>query len=110
VSFCVVLESHVCSNNFNKVCSKICPRWNWNSNAISCFAGIRIIISWNPVVLEVDTMHSLNQVIHCKVRLKNLNKSFLISVELAAITMYTEEIFGLIFVLIRVWWGIILGL
>ena len=84
ISLCAILESHVRVEKLKRVCSSVFNGWSWNSNAIACVNGTRIIVGWDPGVMDVNTIHCFNQVIHCQVHLKSINKVFFLSIVYAS--------------------------
>ncbi|GKA71110.1 SPX and EXS domain-containing protein [Tanacetum coccineum] len=50
---CAILESHVVKSNLQDLCSKVFKNRNWTSNGFSCDKGSRIILGWNPDIINV---------------------------------------------------------
>ncbi|XP_071712936.1 uncharacterized protein [Rutidosis leptorrhynchoides] len=45
--------------------SYVFPSWNWSSNNQVCKRGTRIIISWDPGIVQLMILNVTDQVIHC---------------------------------------------
>ncbi|XP_052623751.1 uncharacterized protein LOC128129111 [Lactuca sativa] len=73
LGICAVIESHVKVLNLKSVCAKTFGQWDWISNNNSCEAGTRIIVGWNPRLFDVILLSQSKQVIHCYVKLCNLD-------------------------------------
>ncbi|GJY62450.1 putative RNA-directed DNA polymerase [Tanacetum coccineum] len=77
---CAILESHVAKDNVHGLCSKVFKRWNWTSNSLSCMKSSRIIMGWNPDILNVVVIASDDQVMHTCVLFKADKKEVFCSV------------------------------
>ncbi|GJV61297.1 RNA-directed DNA polymerase, eukaryota, reverse transcriptase zinc-binding domain protein [Tanacetum coccineum] len=53
-----------------KLCSKVFKRWNWTSNEVACLKGSRIILGWNPEIVNVVIISFDAQVMHACVFFK----------------------------------------
>lgn len=80
VNLCAILESHIQRKNLQSICSKVFGAWNWMSNAKVCSSGTRIIIGWNPSVVDVMLIAQTDQVMHCQVNIIVENKRFFCSI------------------------------
>ncbi|GKE05500.1 RNA-directed DNA polymerase, eukaryota, reverse transcriptase zinc-binding domain protein [Tanacetum coccineum] len=67
---CAILESHVVKSNLQDLCSKVFKNWNWTSNGFSCDKGSRIILGWNPDIINVVVIAFDAQVMHTCVYFK----------------------------------------
>ncbi|GJS64707.1 putative RNA-directed DNA polymerase, partial [Tanacetum coccineum] len=70
LNVCAILESHVDIGKLEKVCSKVCSKWEWTSNASYCRKGSRIILGWNDDEVDVMVLTRSSQVIHTQIMLK----------------------------------------
>ncbi|XP_071699756.1 uncharacterized protein [Rutidosis leptorrhynchoides] len=61
-------ETHVDISKLTDICSKVFPVWSWVSNMSVCSGGTRIILGWNPNVVNVMVLNMTHQVIHCLVK------------------------------------------
>ncbi|XP_071738894.1 uncharacterized protein [Rutidosis leptorrhynchoides] len=43
--------------------------WDWTSNSNKCVGGTRIMLGWNPAIVQSMVLASTNQVIHCQIRM-----------------------------------------
>ncbi|XP_071687419.1 uncharacterized protein [Rutidosis leptorrhynchoides] len=68
---CAILESHVSISKLNSICGVVFPSWNWTSNNSVCSRGTRIIIGWDPGIVNLMVIALSDQAIHCKVRTSN---------------------------------------
>ncbi|HET7285362.1 MAG TPA: hypothetical protein VFI70_11815 [Nitrososphaeraceae archaeon] len=75
LSICAILESHVSEVMLNKVCGRVFRNWRWASNMVMCVKSPRIIIGWNPDIVDLMFLAQSDQVIHTQVFLKADNKS-----------------------------------
>ncbi|XP_071705126.1 uncharacterized protein [Rutidosis leptorrhynchoides] len=50
---CDVLESHVNIKKLADICNKVFSNWRWTSNNSACESGNRIILGWNPGIIDV---------------------------------------------------------
>ncbi|XP_022002776.1 uncharacterized protein LOC110900170 [Helianthus annuus] len=57
----VLNESHVEVSNLPKVCKAVFRWWNWTSNGGHCVKGTRIIVGWNPAILDVMVLSETDQ-------------------------------------------------
>ncbi|XP_022030699.1 uncharacterized protein LOC110931622 [Helianthus annuus] len=80
----VLNESHVEVSNLPKVCKAVFRWWNWTSNGGHCVKGTRIIVGWNPAILDVMVLSETDQVMHLQIILKQSKKMFFCSVIYAA--------------------------
>ncbi|GJR67116.1 RNA-directed DNA polymerase, eukaryota, reverse transcriptase zinc-binding domain protein [Tanacetum coccineum] len=58
---CAILESHVANSNLQDLCSKVFKHWQWTSNGSLCVKGSRIILGWNPDIVNVVVISSNDQ-------------------------------------------------
>ena len=84
LGICAVLETHVKILNLKSVCAKTFGHWDWVSNNSCCEAGTRIIVGWNPRIVDVMVISQSRQVIHCYVRFCESNYSMYLSFIYAA--------------------------
>ncbi|GJY12248.1 RNA-directed DNA polymerase, eukaryota, reverse transcriptase zinc-binding domain protein [Tanacetum coccineum] len=63
VQVCAILETHLKVKNINKACNKVFGSWNWISNILDSPTSCRIVIGWNPRIVNVMVVHSCNQAI-----------------------------------------------
>ncbi|GKC10605.1 hypothetical protein Tco_1007387 [Tanacetum coccineum] len=61
---CAILESHVGNFGLDKLCPKVFWYWHWTSNGAVCVKGSRIILGWNPDVVNVIVISFDDQVMH----------------------------------------------
>ncbi|GJQ89660.1 polypyrimidine tract-binding protein homolog 2 isoform X1 [Tanacetum coccineum] len=47
------IESHVGKSSLAKLCHKVFRKWKWTSNGVVCLKGSRIILGWNPDIVDV---------------------------------------------------------
>ncbi|XP_022007491.1 uncharacterized protein LOC110906701 [Helianthus annuus] len=73
------METHVDSSNVSKVCQKIFNAWFWTTNASCCIKGTRIMLGWDPNVVDVMVLSQTDQVIHTQVIFKLDRKSLFCS-------------------------------
>ncbi|GKB48843.1 hypothetical protein Tco_0899596, partial [Tanacetum coccineum] len=59
---------------------EVFKRWNWTSNNLSCMKSSRIIMGWNPDILNVVVIASDDQVMHTCVLFKADKKEVVCSV------------------------------
>ena len=76
---CAVLESHVDSSRLKDLCSRVFFKWHWISNANLCVKGPRIILGWDPNVVDLMLISLSDQVIHSQVFLKDVKKTVMCS-------------------------------
>jgi hypothetical protein len=79
VCVCGVLESHITAPNITKICNKVFRRWDWTSNMSFCPNWIRIIVGWDPQVVELIVVSKDDQVMHCLVKPQNGQQEFFCS-------------------------------
>ncbi|XP_022014987.1 uncharacterized protein LOC110914505 [Helianthus annuus] len=84
VYLCAILESHVDVNNLSKVCGFVFRNWDWTSNGGCCQKGTRIILGWDPAVVEVMVLFQATQVMHFQVIFKLDRRMLFCSVVYAA--------------------------
>ncbi|GJZ25328.1 RNA-directed DNA polymerase, eukaryota, reverse transcriptase zinc-binding domain protein [Tanacetum coccineum] len=82
---CGLLETHVKKKNLAKICNRVLGNWDWVSNNSSCVNGTRIIIGWDPNVVNVMVLDQDSQVVHCYVEPINGGSCFFCSFVYAAI-------------------------
>ncbi|XP_071739373.1 uncharacterized protein [Rutidosis leptorrhynchoides] len=70
---CIVLESHVSISRLNDICNLVFPNWCWSSNNNVCLNGTRIIVGWDPGVVQLVFIDMTDQVVHCVVKTLNGN-------------------------------------
>ncbi|KAJ9539131.1 hypothetical protein OSB04_031864 [Centaurea solstitialis] len=75
LALCVILESHVGVPKLREITSSVFGSWSWVSNQIHCTQGVRILIGWNPILLDVMVVSMTDQVVHCKILLTGSSKS-----------------------------------
>lgn len=79
MSVCAVLESHVTESKLKSISKRIFGRWEWVSNTCDCVGGTRIIIGWNPEVINLKVLNKTDQVVHCFGRLCDSGKVLYLS-------------------------------
>ncbi|XP_022014453.1 uncharacterized protein LOC110913945 [Helianthus annuus] len=47
------METHVDSSNVANVCKRVCQSWHWATNEDCCDKGIRIMVGWDPSLVDV---------------------------------------------------------
>uniref|UniRef100_A0A251VNU9 Putative RNA-directed DNA polymerase, eukaryota, Reverse transcriptase zinc-binding domain protein n=1 Tax=Helianthus annuus TaxID=4232 RepID=A0A251VNU9_HELAN len=52
------------------VCKSVFRSWDWTSNGACCNKGTRIIVGWNPRVLDVMVLFQSSQVMHIQLSFK----------------------------------------
>ncbi|XP_021985819.1 uncharacterized protein LOC110882016 [Helianthus annuus] len=77
-------ESHVDVSRLSHVCKSVFRSWDWTSNGAHCNKGTRIIIGWNPAILDVMVLSQTDQVIHLQLFFKKDNNTAFCSVVYAA--------------------------
>ncbi|GJV05507.1 hypothetical protein Tco_1343163 [Tanacetum coccineum] len=50
---CTILELHVANSNLQGLCSKVFKHWQWTSNGLIYAKGSRIILGWNPNIVNI---------------------------------------------------------
>nr|XP_043625572.1 uncharacterized protein LOC122596998 [Erigeron canadensis] len=70
LNVCAILESHMDVSRLFKACKKICRSWDWTSNGGLCTKGTRIILGWNPEVVDAMVLSQTNQVMHVQLMFK----------------------------------------
>ncbi|XP_035838027.1 uncharacterized protein LOC118485720 [Helianthus annuus] len=73
------METHVDSSNVSKVCQKVFNSWFWTTNASCCTKGTRIMLGWDPNVVDVMVLSQSDQVVHTQVIFKLDKKSLFCS-------------------------------
>lgn len=76
LSVCLILESHVDVSKLQNICSKVFGSWYWTTNNEQCLKGTRIILGWDPDVVNIMIINQTDQVLHCLFRLIKENKQF----------------------------------
>ncbi|KAK1414742.1 hypothetical protein QVD17_30493 [Tagetes erecta] len=79
IQVCAVLESHVSVDRLSNICRKVFRDWDWSSNGQVCDKGTRIILGWNPNVVDIMVIAQSSQVVHSQVFLKKGGQSFFCS-------------------------------
>ncbi|KAJ9536716.1 hypothetical protein OSB04_un000101 [Centaurea solstitialis] len=79
LSLCVLLETHLYASKLVDCAKSVFGSWEWNSNQIHSQRGVRILVGWNPVVLDATVIGMSDQVLHCQLRIKHSGTSFLAS-------------------------------
>lgn len=79
LSMCAILESHVDISKLQKECTRVFDRWKWSSNNQLCNRGTRIIVGWDPNVVDIMVLTQTDQVIHCQVQIISDKKMMLCS-------------------------------
>ncbi|XP_071739438.1 uncharacterized protein [Rutidosis leptorrhynchoides] len=64
-----VAESRAASHKLQSICNNVCNTWDWTSNANKCSGGTRIILGWNPLLVQLMVLAMTDQVIHCQIRM-----------------------------------------
>jgi hypothetical protein len=80
LSLCAILESHVDMSKLVNVCNSVFKSWDWTSNGNHCLKGARIIIGWNPNLIDVMVLSQSDQVLHLQLVLKADKKLLFASV------------------------------
>ncbi|GKC44979.1 RNA-directed DNA polymerase, eukaryota, reverse transcriptase zinc-binding domain protein [Tanacetum coccineum] len=75
-SLCGLLETHVKKNKLASIHRKVFSIWDWVSNNMSCTGGTRIIVSWNPNIINAIVMDQSTSVMHCFVKSINSDLKF----------------------------------
>ncbi|XP_022015025.1 uncharacterized protein LOC110914543 [Helianthus annuus] len=71
----VSTESNVDVSKLVNVCQKVFRNWNWTSNGGLCSRGTRIILGWNPDMVDIMILSQSDQVIHTQI-LSKADKKF----------------------------------
>ncbi|GJW77890.1 hypothetical protein Tco_0139572 [Tanacetum coccineum] len=69
-------ESHVLKPKLQKLCASVFRKWKWTSNEVSCAKGSRIILGWNPDIVNVVIIAFNDQVMHACIVLKMKTKNY----------------------------------
>ncbi|GJY71047.1 uncharacterized protein Tco_0474750 [Tanacetum coccineum] len=67
---CAILESHVTSSRLDKLCLRVFKHWTWTSNGVMCVKDSRIILGWNPDIVDIVIISSSDQVMHTGIYFK----------------------------------------
>ena len=70
LSLCAILESHVDVAQLFSICKSVFKNWDWTSNGSHCNKGTRIILGWDPSILDVMVISQSPQVMHVQVIFK----------------------------------------
>ncbi|GJR24075.1 retrovirus-related pol polyprotein from transposon TNT 1-94 [Tanacetum coccineum] len=65
LNVCVILETHLKSNQLEKVCGMVLGTWNWVSNMRQSDKGCRVIVGWNGYCLNMVNVNISKQAILC---------------------------------------------
>ncbi|XP_021975497.1 uncharacterized protein LOC110870625 [Helianthus annuus] len=84
LTFCAILETHVDVTKLDKVCRAVFRNWEWTSNGGLCDKGTRIIIGWNPSVVDVMVLAQTAQVVHVQIVFKKDKRMLFCSIVYAA--------------------------
>ncbi|GKA27785.1 RNA-directed DNA polymerase, eukaryota, reverse transcriptase zinc-binding domain protein [Tanacetum coccineum] len=76
---CVVLETHLKTKGFNRICDRVFRNWKWVSNVGFSPNSCRIVVGWNNNEIDIMVVHYNSQAIFCQVELKNLKTKIYIS-------------------------------
>ncbi|XP_071695067.1 uncharacterized protein [Rutidosis leptorrhynchoides] len=68
LSICAIAESHVLRNRLSSICDVVFPRWHWTSNSRFFQGGTRVIVGWDPDVVDIMVVALTDQVVHCLVK------------------------------------------
>ena len=79
LSVCAVLETHLAKVNLAKVSSFVFPNWKWSSNSDLCNRGARILLGWDPCIVDLMILAQSDQVIHSQIFLKDEKKMLFVS-------------------------------
>jgi len=66
ISLMGLIEHKVKEPNIEKTLRSICPQWQHTHNSSHAPIG-RILVCWNPHILNVKVLHTTSQLIHCEV-------------------------------------------
>ncbi|GJY18408.1 RNA-directed DNA polymerase, eukaryota, reverse transcriptase zinc-binding domain protein [Tanacetum coccineum] len=61
LNVCAVLEYHVDIGKLERICTKVCVKWKWVSNASVCQKGSRIILGWNDDIVDLIVLSFSSQ-------------------------------------------------
>ncbi|GJY57541.1 RNA-directed DNA polymerase, eukaryota, reverse transcriptase zinc-binding domain protein [Tanacetum coccineum] len=75
-SMCGLLETHVKKSKLSRIYSHVLGDWDWVLNSSSCVGGTRIIIGWDPKMVNVMVMEQTSRAVHCFIEPFNSQKSF----------------------------------
>ncbi|XP_071719190.1 uncharacterized protein [Rutidosis leptorrhynchoides] len=73
-------ESHVDVIKLSNVCASVFHSRQWTSNSSMSNGGTRIIMGWNPLIVNVIVIDFSDQVIHCLIHLVGDNKRMYVSI------------------------------
>ncbi|XP_071708278.1 uncharacterized protein [Rutidosis leptorrhynchoides] len=60
-------ELHVAIDRLSNICNSVFPTWLWTSNSSVCVKGTRIIVGWNPSIVQIMVLAVSDQALHCLV-------------------------------------------
>ena len=66
ISLIGLIEHKVKEPNIKRVVRSICPQWQHTHNSTHAPIG-RILVCWNPHILNVKILHMTSQLVHCEV-------------------------------------------
>ncbi|GJV25697.1 putative RNA-directed DNA polymerase [Tanacetum coccineum] len=72
-------ETHIQKKNLAKICRRVLGNWDWVSNNSSCTGGTRIIVGWDPNIVNVKVLDQSAQVMHCFIEPVNGDSGFFCS-------------------------------
>ncbi|XP_022001205.1 uncharacterized protein LOC110898688 [Helianthus annuus] len=72
-------ETHVDSSNVANICKRVCQCWHWATNEDCCDKGTRIMVGWDPSLVDVMILAHSDQVIHSQIVFKLDQKSLFCS-------------------------------
>ena len=79
LSVCAILETHLALANIGKVGSFVFNNWQWTSNIDWCNKGTRIMVGWDPKIVDLMVISQTDQVIHTQILIKEEQKMLLAS-------------------------------
>nr|GEU84750.1 hypothetical protein [Tanacetum cinerariifolium] len=86
-----ILESYVANSNLQGLCTKVFKKWQWTSNGLKCTKGSRIILGWNPDVVNVVVISFDAQVMHICIYFKADKMEVLVSFGGFNVSLFVDE-------------------
>lgn len=79
ISFVSLVETRVKCSKTNSISKSICKHWCWEFN-YDYHSNSRIWVGWDPSIWHTSILFKSDQVIHCKLKLLNMQEEFFVSI------------------------------
>lgn len=94
INVCAILKTHIVEINLKRICDSVFQNWDWVSNNSKCQGATRIIVGWDPGIVDLMILSYTDQVIHCQLKIIAKTKVYIVLSFMLVILLIIDATFG----------------